>query len=270
MRRVSSMALAITLVACGARTSPGAGAQDADAPGDAPSADAAPSADLVLWLAAPVAITSSSLVWLDQSVHHHDATQSAPSQRPTPDGAGGLVFDGVDDHLALAAGFEDFTRGMTAFVVARPAHTSPLHAPRFFDFARSYGTLADSILFVRFGAGDELFYQTYPGSAVGALVDAPGAVRDDQWQVFSVVASGGAPSSLVTSRLYVNGVLVATGKTNVPTVVTRSSNFIARSNLSGIDTYLKGTLHEIRIYGRPLGAAERGAIDAELRKSVGL
>lgn len=269
MVRLVFPAVAMALVACGARTAPGAGAEDADVTPDAMT-DAPTSSDLVLWLAGPVAVTSSSLVWLDQTANHHDATQSSPSQRPTPDGNGGLVFDGVDDHLALAPGFEDFTRGMTAFVVARPAHTSPLHAPRFFDFARSYGTLADSILFVRFGAGDELFYQTYRGSTVGDFVDAQGAVHDGQWQVFSVVASGGAPASLVTSTLYVNGALVASGKANVPTVVTRSSNFIARSNLGGIDTYLKGTLHEIRIYRGQLGAAERGAIDAELRKSVGL
>lgn len=269
MLRLATPALAIVLGACGARTSPSAGAHDAGATRDA-MADATVSADLVLWLAGPVSVTASSLVWVDQSAYHHDATQSVPSQRPTPDGNGGLVFDGVDDHLALAPGFEDFTQGMTAFVVARPAHTSPLHAPRFFDFAGSYGTLADSILFVRFGAGDELFYQTYLGSTVGEFVDAPEAVHDEQWQVFSLVAAGGAPASLVTSMLYVNGAMVASGKTEVPNVITRASNFIARSNLGGIDTYLKGTLHEIRIYRRALGAAERGAIDAELRKSVGL
>ena len=55
---------------------------------------------------------------------------SSGSARPTfvASGVGGVPsvrFDGVNDFLSLGAGFEDFTAGMTMYVVAQPSALQP-------------------------------------------------------------------------------------------------------------------------------------------------
>ncbi len=274
--------LLVLCVACGARTDPGGvGVVDAssdapiDAPSDAGARDAPDSGsvdpDLVLWLRADVGLETTSAgavsTWRDQSGHQRDAVQTNAAWRPqrnavTPPAVVG--FDGVDDHLAVASGFADFTTGLTAFVFARTRKTTPLHAARFFDFAPSYGSLASSLLFVRFGGGDELLFQTYQSGTVGPYVDAPGAVVDGSWIIYSVVMSPGAPSSFVDATLFTNGVARATAKVHPPDVTSRGSNFIARSNLGAVDTWLAAEIAELRLYRRALGASERSTIEAEL------
>jgi hypothetical protein len=229
--------------------------------------------DLVLWLDARTGVDLDEnghvAVWHDQSPYAHDARQSVAAMRPAVDESLGVAiprFDGVDDHLVVDSGYEDFTPGLSAFIVVRPEATSYLHASRFFDFSRTNGSLADSILFNRFGTGDELLYQTYQGATIGAYVDAPQVVVDDAWQMFEVVASGGSPGSAGVATLYKNGAKIKEGTVAVPTLVTRGSNFIARSNLNGsIDSFLEGRIAELRIYRAALSDDRRVAIENELK-----
>ena len=56
-------------------------------------------------------------------------------------------------------------------------------------------------------------------------------------------------------KLYKNGSQVATGTTTVPVNVTRTLNYLGRSNTSA-DAYYNGFLDDVRIYNRVLSAAE--------------
>ena len=153
----------------------------------------------------------------------------------------------------------------------RTEKTSYLHASRFFDFSRANGSLADSILFNRFGAGDELLYQTYQGPAVGIYLDAPSTVIDDTWSLFEVVAQGGSPGKPAHAAMYRDGKLVKDGDVAVPTLVTRASNLIARSNLNGpVDSLLAGDLAELRIYRAAVSDSRRQQIEGEMKQRWGL
>jgi Concanavalin A-like lectin/glucanases superfamily len=250
--------------------------QDAsDAEADSP-ADAAFTpgslAGLVVWLSSDVGISAnaSGLVsaWMDQSGQQNDAVQSTASNQPTllQSGLNGLPvvhFDGIGSHLALPPGMADFTSGLSAFVLVRPVSNTAMHAARFFDFAASYGSLTDAIVFVRFNTGADLLYQTYLGSTPGDYLLASGAVVNGLWQEQEVVAVGGTPGSLVSAALYRNGTSVGGGVVRVPNVITRTSNFIARSNLNQ-DPYLKGDIAELLIYARDLTDTERQQVEAYL------
>jgi len=100
---------------------------------------------------------------------------------------------------------------------------------------------------------------------VGAYVDAPQTVIDDQWQLLEVV------SSESQATLYRNGATAALGFVALPTHVTRTSNFIARSNRSdGVDSYLEGSIAELRIYARALDDTERIIVEGAMLTAWGL
>jgi hypothetical protein len=190
---------------------------DAGEPADAGAPDAGPLAyELVLWLRADRGValdaTGNVPVWADRSGEANDATQPDPAARPRLTTVGGLpfiAFDGLASHLAVdlasPSAFADFTPGFTAFVAARTEATTPSYAARFLDFAQAYGTLVDSILFVRFGAGDELLYQVYAGAVPGPYVDVPGIVTDGKLALYEVVAQGGPPLAFAQATEYLNG-----------------------------------------------------------------
>jgi hypothetical protein len=226
--------------------------------------------DLVLWLDARTGVEADSSgavsAWRDQSGLHHDATQPDASARPTLGsplaGHATVRFDGVGSYLTLPAGFEDFSCGLTAFIVVAPQATTYLHASRFFDLSAQYGSLSDSILFNRFGAGDELLYQTYVGPMIGVYADAPHTVIDGPWQLFEVVASAEG------ATLYKNAVSLVTATVALPTPVMRDSNLIAKSNRSGpVDSFLEGAIAELRIYARTLDDTRRQDVESTLRST---
>jgi hypothetical protein len=213
--------------------------------------------------------------WADQSGEANDAVQTDPSAQPmlrTVAGQAFVEFDGVASHLSVVLAstgtFDDFTSGFTAFVVARTEMTPRFSAARFLDFAPAYGSLADSVLFVRYGIGDELFYQVYAGPVAGPYVDAPGSVIDGRLALYEVVAQGGAPLALAPATVYLNGRGLATTLTYVPVRRTRLSNLIGRSNWTP-DSLIKGDLGEIRVFRGALDERTRQGVEADLRARWG-
>jgi hypothetical protein len=154
---------------------------------------------------------------------------------------------------------------LSAFVLVRPASNTATHAARFFDFAPSYASLDDAVVFVRFNApGDQLLYQAYKGATPGPFVSAAGTVVNGLWQALGVVAVGGSPLATVSASLYKDGANVGGGTVSVPQKTTRSSALIARSNL-GVDPFLKGDIAEIILYARALTDSERKQVEAYLK-----
>ena len=226
---------------------------------------------LVLWLDPSLAVASPSFVWYDRGPSQtyaaappgHDPFILPPAARIPP-----LVqFAGGGQYLALPPGFEDFSQGLTAFVVARahaPVIPDNYNALRFFDFATAAGGEVGGILFSRFGtSAEQLLYQVFdldtmssPGLVPGYYAD--GVVVDDL-DVYEVAAAGGTPDQFVDFSYYRNGLLLGNGQALVPNIVERDSNFIAHSNNYGPD-YI-GSMGDIIIFNRQLLDAERKEIE---------
>lgn len=157
-----------------------------------------------------------------------------------------IFMDGVDDYVALPVGFDDFSNGLSLSVWARP--TSYGAWARFFDFGN--GSSSDNILFARGNTSNQFVMEIYLGSGGGA-VWSPGVMENNVWQMLTATVD---PAGNVV--LYKNGVVVGTGVTNIPAVITRGSNFIGRSNWPQWDAPYAGWMDDLRLYDYALTAQE--------------
>lgn len=160
-----------------------------------------------------------------------------------------LAFDGGDDYIDLPDGFSDFAKGCTVSVWVRP--TAVRNWARFIDFGN--GASSDNIWFGREGSTNNLVFECFSGGSNAGRVLAPGAIVQDEWQLMTATVD-----AFGSGRLYRNGQLVATGTTK-PTSVTRTRNYVGRSNWSA-DAYYAGSLDDLRLYNYPLDAAEVAAL----------
>jgi len=158
-----------------------------------------------------------------------------------------LKFDGVGGHVRLPDGYANFaTNGLTIAVWARPTiGGGAANWARFADFGN--GPAGDNILFGRNGTSTALTFEVYEGGISGGKVTSPGdTLVLNQWQHLAATLDG---SGHVV--LYRNGVEVASGTTAVPGVVTRTANFLGRSNWTG-DSHYAGLMDDLRLYDRVL------------------
>ncbi|MBN1124730.1 MAG: hypothetical protein JXA82_06975 [Sedimentisphaerales bacterium] len=157
-----------------------------------------------------------------------------------------IRLDGVDDFVTLPGGFDDFSAGLTITLWARPTSTG--NWARFIDLAN--GSASDNILFARGGTTNDLVLEIYNGGTGGAVWGA-GLLELNVWQMLT-----GTVDSDGRVTLYKNGVQAATGVTNKPNILYRSSNFIGRSNWFEFDALYAGSMDDIRLYNYPLTAQE--------------
>ncbi|HPP55982.1 MAG TPA: glycoside hydrolase family 76 protein [Anaerohalosphaeraceae bacterium] len=157
-----------------------------------------------------------------------------------------LRFDGVDDYIDLPDGFANFRAGMTVSVWAYP--TAVKNWARFLDFGN--GEYNCNIVFGRRGSTNDLFFECYDYTASGGQVIAAGAIALNQWQMFTATLD--AAGNVV---LYKNGTPIASGKTALPSNITRVNTYIGRSNWAA-DAYYEGFLDEVRVYNYPLTAQQ--------------
>lgn len=157
-----------------------------------------------------------------------------------------IFMDGVDDYVALPAGFDDFSSGLSLSLWARP--TSYGAWARFFDFGN--GSASDNILFARGNTSSQFVLEIYLGNGGGA-VWSPAVLENNVWQMLTATVD---PAGNVV--LYKNGVVVGTGATNIPAVLTRGSNFIGRSNWPQWDAPYAGWMDDLRLYDYALTAQE--------------
>src|SRR5207245_1624540 len=108
---------------------------------------------------------------------------------------------------------------------------------RFIDLGNGAGV--DNILFARVGTTRNLALGVPGVSAI-----AWGAIDSDTWQHFA--ATMDASGAVI---LYKNGVAIGTGQLPIPNVVTRTSNYVGRSNW-GLDAYYVGKMDDLRVYTR--------------------
>ena len=160
-------------------------------------------------------------------------------------------LDGTNDYVDLPDGFADFTSGFTAVLWAYP--TASNYWARFFDFANGEGQ--SNILLAREQTTNNLVFEVYNSSHIsGGKVIASNAIDNNAWHLYAVTEDSGG-----NVTLYKDGQAIQTGTTMVPENLTRTANYIGRSNWA-IDGYYGGSIDELTIYNRVLTANEILAI----------
>lgn len=227
---------------------------DAGTGHDASVAFVVPTDGLLLWLRADRGVTEASgkiSTWADQSGHHLDAIQSDPDLAPhlvTSNGKVSVEFDGADDYLRFPAGFSDFTRGLSIFLVVQPA--SIVTCQSFVEF--SNGSEIDDISLGVYQ--EQLLYEVQDPytQATPIVVGTP--------QEITLVHA--ADENVVLRR---NGALAQKTNFALPAVTERTETFLAKSLYGGCDTF-GGRISEILIYDRTVEAPELTRLEQYLRE----
>ncbi len=159
----------------------------------------------------------------------------------------GLVFDGVNQFVTLPDGFGNFTAGLTFAVWARMDEDAGAWA-RYIDLANVSGdplVVAESInLCRRENTQNDLQFRA------GGNVPLNNALQRGVWQHLVVTLD---ETGQVT--LYRDGLPFATGRTTMPAVVTRTSNYIGRINPPAEgDALFKGMMDDLRVYNYAISA----------------
>jgi len=220
-------------------------------------------AGLYLWLSADVGVQiAGGLVtaWNDRSGSGRNATQTVAQYRPTlmanwHGGKPALHFDGENRFLFFAAGFDDFSKGLTVFLVSETLVDNS--CPSFMSFSNG-GELDD--LSVHRQPNDAWEYEV----ADQSFASQAGDQRIGHTSQVTLVHH-------TDSRvdLYSDGALSGETMIDMPQVVTRARNELGRSSYNGCE-FLNGNIAEIVLYARALQDSERISVEAYLRSKWGL
>ena len=179
-------------------------------------------------------------------------------------GQAALRFDGVDDHLTLPSGFQDFTAGMSLYVVMRPSALT--HA--FKIVALGNGAGQHNIALGR--AGSTAGFQFFNTNAGGSYswFDTPNGLTVGETSLVSVQQDGGVAGGTSYAELTKNGVLLLGQQLYVPPVTTRAVNYIAKSYWA--EGMFQGDIAEIILYNRKLSAQEHAAVQTYVANKYAL
>ena len=198
--------------------------------------------------------------WSDLSGNNFDATLvGSPTWN---NGADANFTLAGGDHATLPTGFADsFASGFGLFAIWNFGTAS--NYERIIDLAQ--GEADDNIIVGRKDTSDTFFYQLYNGSTAGTFVEVANAIQNSSFASYGVSING------TDGRLYVNGELegTETGYTEVPTNVSRNSNFIGKSNW-GSDGVATGAMGVVLIFRRALTADEMATLHNSFAAKYGL
>jgi PKD repeat protein len=148
-----------------------------------------------------------------------------------------LEFDGTDDHIALPSIPTDFTGGLTISGWMQ-FHTFRSFS-RLIDFSEN-GQANDNIFVVNVGTSPGLRFGLLTGSTQ-YLVDTSGFFTANSWDYVTCVYTG------AQQAVYRNGILIkSVARTNALANVTRTTNYIARSNWP-TDSGYDGLIDELQL-----------------------
>ncbi|HEV8607062.1 MAG TPA: LamG domain-containing protein, partial [Tepidisphaeraceae bacterium] len=193
---------------------------------------------------------SSGTTAADSSPNLHDATYLNGAVL----GQGGAIngnsntsvrLDGVNDFIQLPSGFADMSNGITMEAWVNPANQG--NFARIFNLGNGQGN--DLILVGRYSTTvDTLFVQTYNGTSAGTVLTFANVLDQSHWTHIAVsITSAG------NVLVYKNGRLIGSGASAPLRNVTRTSNFIGKSD-SPTDAYWSGGIDEAAIYDKVLSA----------------
>jgi len=174
--------------------------------------------------------------------------QNAPTLTTGQNGATNSAynFNGVNQHITLPSGFANFSGGLTFSVWANP--TTSGNFARFFDFGTGAGS--NNILFYRSGTTTSLAFWVINGGAGAVSLTIANVIDNGTWNQYAVTMSS---AGMIV--MYKNGSSIGSVSSTLPVNVTRTINYIARSNWAA-DAFYAGRMDDARIYNRALSAAE--------------
>ena len=177
-----------------------------------------------------------------------------------------LRFDGADDFMALPAGFEDFTGGLSMYVIARPSVLTSGYKM----VALGNGAGSDDIYLGRNGTSDAYQYVTNSSSGSYGWFATNGGLVVGEAAMLSVIQPGGSANNIVTAEVAKNGTVIGSGGVYVPPNTTRNVNYIGKSFWA--EGSFAGDIAEVLIYERALTAQEQAQLNSyfELKYDVGV
>ncbi len=236
--------------------SAGAGGDASDA-GDASSVGI-PVSGLVLHLEADSTISSPVSLWADLSPAGHDAVQSNANRQPQLTSVGlshpVVDLDGVDDYLLLSTGFGDFSKGLSAFILAQMNDVAHYHLLDL-NVKGSSGTL-------RFGTIEPGELQYRAGGI--KFISGPSAFAATAPFLFSIVHE---PTG--DAEMRVNGSFEKSTKMPLPSNGVHDENYIGFHDVSDSAPSADGWYGAIIMYNRAVTTQERAQIESYLAKKWG-
>jgi len=155
-------------------------------------------------------------------------------------------FNGVNQHITFPSGFANFSGGLTFSVWANP--TTSGNFARFFDFGT--GSASNNIVFNRNGTSTAIQFIVVNGASTVAVLSIPNVIDNGAWNQYVVTMTS---TGIIV--IYKNGSSIGSGSGTLPVNVTRTINYIARSNWVA-DAFYTGSMDDVRIYNRALSATE--------------
>ena len=209
---------------------------------------------VMYWDAAnPNSYSGSGNRWNDISANNYNSNiYNSPAYTHSSAGSYFSFNQNLSQYSAVDTNTIDFTGGFSISFIANFGSVNTWE--RIIDFGN--GELANNIIVAREGATNNFWFEVHNSGTSKGVCRGLNAISNntlDQY-TFVVTANGSA------CGIYKNGTLFTTsivsGSDFRPNSgITRLNNYIGRSNWSA-DSYFEGSIQEIAIYNRPLGASE--------------
>ncbi|HWA71340.1 MAG TPA: hypothetical protein VG937_03350 [Polyangiaceae bacterium] len=221
-----------------------------------------PEDGLVLWFTADRGVTETTTgfvsKWLDQSGNHQDAAQVAATARPRrvadeESGLPMLEFDGTDDSMALAEGFQDFSQGLSFFTIVR---------------VNDGGGCSSIMQFSNGPEVEDIDFGRNQGSIHYEVADRSVTGPSDTFATQQTTLLGWVHDAAGKAELRIDAQFMTSEQVALPSVIPRAGNFIGRSLYADCHG-LSGRVGEILMYARPLPSAERIRVEQYLGKKWG-
>jgi len=141
----------------------------------------------------------------------------------------------------------DTANGFTVSLWAKPTTSPGSSWERFFDFGN--GPSSDNIIFAQDGGSTSVYFEVYNGSSTTKIIAPAGTWEVGSWHLYTATidANGNA-------TIYIDGNPVVSGTTNKPLDLTRSNEYIGKSNWG--DDYYQGYMDDFRFYDTALTSSE--------------
>ncbi|MCA9179448.1 MAG: hypothetical protein KDB14_33565 [Planctomycetales bacterium] len=226
-------------------------------------ATAPPTPGLELWLDASDLSAGPVATWNDKSGKSKHAVQASPAKQPvySPTGLNGrpaVGFDGVDDSFSLPTGFDDFAAGVSILIVVEASEISPNEGHVFLGNTAN----ADLIRLSRTYQTESVAFHVHDDNGISS---GKGTYKVAIPSMLSGVQEAGA--GLVSTRLYIDGVVQASKLLPPVASVPRTLNWVGRNDAN--TSYFAGVISEILVYNRALPAAELSQAHDYLRGKYG-
>jgi|GEM_PF-1220213 len=196
--------------------------------------------------------SSGTATVADSSGNKATAASNSTTDVGTGQYGNARTFNGSSDFVSLpSTGMNNFTTGLTFSIWAKPT-SSPAWS-RFIDLGNT-GTINNSIVLYRGGpnggTSNDLSFDVFNGASDGGAVTLSSGIINSAWHLYTVTED-----TLGHVVIYRDGgVASVTGTTAVPPNVTRSNDYIGKSN--NADPLYGGSTDEVRIFNRALTATE--------------